>query len=83
MGRFERMRALEVSGAGERLYGWALSPGLSGGPEALKTRRGGSGGWREHFSPDETEFAAGLLAERTYFTRMTAAEEGAVGTYPS
>ena len=69
-GRFDRMREVEASGRGARLYGFALAPADPPRPETFKTRRGGSGGWREHFSEAQAGFAEDLLAERNYFARM-------------
>lgn len=72
-GRIDRMRALEASGEGARRYGLALAPGDPARPESFKTRRGGSGGWREHFTPEQALLAERLLAERNYAERMAAA----------
>jgi hypothetical protein len=69
-GHFDRMREVEASGRGARLYGFALAPGDPRRPETFKTRRGGSGAWREHFSEAQARFADDLLAERNYFARM-------------
>lgn len=69
----ERMREMEASGEGARRYGFALAPGDPARPESFKTRRGGSGGWREHFTPEQALLAERLLAERDYEARMAAA----------
>ena len=71
-GRFERMRELETSGQGARLYGAALAPFDSARPDSFKTRRGGSGSWREHFSAEQVVMAERILAERDYWVRMSA-----------
>lgn len=73
-GRFDRMRDVEASGQGARLYGAALAPGDPNLPESFKTRRGGSGGWREHFTEEQAAYAEQLLTRRGYFERMTAAQ---------
>ena len=69
-GSFERMRALEASGEGARLYGPALAPGDPHDPDTYKTREGRIGAWRIHFSPADSAFAEALLNERDYFRRM-------------
>ena len=68
------MRALEASGEGARRYGFALAPADPARPESFKTRRGGSGGWREHFTAEQALLAERILAERDYSERMAAAE---------
>ena len=69
-GSFSRMRALEASGEGARLYGAALAPGDPGDLDSYKTRQGRIGTWRAHFSPADTAFAERLLQDHGYFERM-------------
>ena len=69
-GSFSRMRALEASGKGARLYGYALTPGNSADPESYKTREGKTGAWRAHFSAADVAFAERVLQAHNYFERM-------------
>jgi hypothetical protein len=69
-GSFSRMRALEASGEGARLYGSALAPGDPGDLESYKTREGRIGTWRADFSAADAAFAERVLQEHDYFERM-------------
>ena len=79
-GGIDRMRALEASGEGARLYGAALAPGDAARSESFKIRRGGSGGWRQHFTEEQSAWAERLLVERDYAGRMAAPELRSTGT---
>lgn len=72
-GSFERMRRLELSGAGADGFGVSLTPGDPSDPESYKTRRGLVGGWREAFTPEDRAFAQVLLSEQRYSERLAAA----------
>jgi hypothetical protein len=69
-GRFENMRAVELSGRGEGLYGDSLAPFDPADPDSFKTREGRVGSWRRHFSPADAAFAEALLTRHDYFRRM-------------
>lgn len=69
-GRFPRMRAIEASGKGSRLYGDALAPGDPADPESYKTREGKIGMWKAHFSDSDSAFAEDVLRRHDYFDRM-------------
>ena len=69
-GRFENMRAIELSGRGARLYGDVLEPGDPADPDSYKTRQGEVGGWRRHFTRSDAAFADELLESCDYFRRM-------------
>jgi hypothetical protein len=69
-GRFDNMRAVEVSGRGARLYGDVLEPGDPADPDSYKTREGQIGGWRKHFTRADAAFADKLLEDSDYFRRM-------------
>jgi hypothetical protein len=72
-GAFERMRALETSGEGAARYGARLSPADPNDPDSFKTRRGTIGGWKEHFSPDDTAFAEEVFDRLRYYQRLAEA----------
>lgn len=69
-GRFDNMRAVEMSGRGARLYGNVLEPGDPADPESYKTREGRVGGWRRHFTRADAAFADDLLEGCDYFRRI-------------
>jgi hypothetical protein len=69
-GRFDNMRAVELSGRGARLYGDVLEPGDQADPDSYKTRQGRIGEWRKHFTPSDAAFADKLLEDCDYFRRM-------------
>ena len=73
--RFERMHALESSGAGAKQWGVRLAPGDVADRDSFKTRRGVAGGWRDYFSPADEAFAAALLEQHAYFARVAEAAE--------
>jgi hypothetical protein len=68
--RFDRMRALEQSGRGGRIYGDALEPADPTDPASYKVREGRVGGWKTHLSPVDADYAAALLDAFDYFQRM-------------
>lgn len=75
-GRFDKMRAVETSGRGARLYGDVLEPGDPTDPDSYKTREGEVGGWRKHFTRADAAFADELLEGCDYFRRMDPASRG-------
>jgi hypothetical protein len=79
-GCFDRMRDLEASGEGARLYGAALAPGNPANAESFKTRRGIAGGWHDHFTEEQSTWANRLLVQRNYASRIAAAAMRATRT---
>jgi hypothetical protein len=75
-GDFQRMRAVEASGKGARLYGFALAPADPADPETYKTREGRVGAWEAHFSEMDKAFANDVLQNHDYFDRMRQIESG-------
>ena len=71
--RFDRLHACERSGDGRRLWGARLAPGNVRDPESFKTRRGIVGGWRDYFTPADTDYADAVLAAHDYVPRLAAA----------
>jgi hypothetical protein len=69
-GSFARMRDLEASGEGAKLYGFTLMPGDPDDPESYKTRQGKIGAWQAHFTETEAAFAGELLDKHGYFERL-------------
>ena len=69
-GAFDRMRAVEASGEGARLYGNALRPSDAADPDSYKTREGKIGGWLVHFSAEDTAFADEAMRRHDYSHRM-------------
>lgn len=83
-GRFDNMRAIEVSGRGARLYGDVLEPADPADPDSYKTRQGQVGGWRRHFTRADAAFADDLFESFDYFGRMglPAAGDSQSSKYP-
>lgn len=69
-GRFENMRALESSSAGNANYGGALNPGSNDDQDSFKTRRGKAGGWHDYFSSDDEAYANTILKKYDYAGRI-------------
>lgn len=80
-GTFEAMRKLELSGAGEAVFGARLAPGDAARPESYKTRRGLIGGWRDHFAEEDMTFGEDVFRRHDYRRRIAAA--GAAPPEPS
>lgn len=74
-GSFDNMRALETSKEGIKLYGNALAPTNLDDPNSFKTRRGEVGGWHEHFSADDIEYAESLFTQYDYFKLIKEASD--------
>ena len=69
-GRFERMREVERSGEGARLYGAILAPADPMDENSYKTRRGRIGTWTSELAPEDAALAGRLLERYDYFRAM-------------
>jgi hypothetical protein len=69
-GRFDRMRAIELSLGSAKDEQARLGGGEASDPESLKARRGKVMGWTDYFSEEDSNFANSVLARLDYDARM-------------
>jgi hypothetical protein len=71
-GRFDRMRAAELSLGGAKDEQARLGGGDPSDPESLKARRGKVGGWADYFADEDRAYADAVLDRLDYFDRAAA-----------
>jgi hypothetical protein len=71
-GRFDRMRAVELSLGSKKDEQARLGGGEASDPESLKARRGKVMGWTDYFTEEDRSFADSVLARLDYDARMAA-----------